>query len=133
MAVFWSLLMLWLYKEGSKFKLRTNHQALIWILDLVEVTRRLASWCFRLLKFDFELGHRPGVYNQPADAISRLSKKNPIAEGQVEDDIPTLDVERNDKNNLSVVCAETHVKVSMPSKAELLALHNCDTCCNNVK
>lgn len=69
------------------------------------------------------------MYHQAADAMSRLLEERPIAENQVEDDIHTLDLQRNDKDDLPVVCGVILVELPMKSEAELLESKECDTYC----
>lgn len=97
------------YLEGSEFKIRTNHQAPRLILAPKEFTVSLARRRFCLLEFDFEVVHRLGVCYQTANAILQLPKKKPIAWDQSEENILTLDIQNNDKNDMSVVRAVTHV------------------------
>lgn len=115
----WSVLILKPYLDGSHFKIQTNRQALRWTPDLKESAGRLARWRISLLEFDFEVVHRPGVFHQAADAMSCLPKEKFIAETLVEDEIPTLNIQRNDKDNLPVVCVVIHVEMPIPSKTEL--------------
>lgn len=75
---------------------------------------------------------RPGVYRQAADEILHFHNENPIAEIQVEHAIFTLEIQKTDRDNSSVVCAVAHVKMSMPSEAILLESQQCDTYRNNV-
>ena len=60
------------YLEGTKFIVRTDHDALRWILDLSNATGRLARWCLRLSEFDFSVEYKPGIKNKATDAFSRL-------------------------------------------------------------
>lgn len=133
LAVVWSVLMLRPYPEGSHFEIWTDHQAWRTILDLKESTGRLARWRLRLLEFDFEVVNRPDKYHHAADAMSRLPKEKAMTENQVEDDISTLTIRRDDKNTLQVVCEATKVEIPMPSKAGLLESQECDTYCSNIK
>lgn len=63
------------YVEGSRLTVRTDHQALRWILDLNESTGFLAHWRLRLMESEFEIQHRPGRKNMVANALSRLPAK----------------------------------------------------------
>lgn len=109
LAVVWSVLMLRPYLERSHSKVRADHQALRQIRDLKESTGCLAKWRLRLLKLDFEVVHRPGVYHHVANAISSFPEEIPIVENQGKDDIHTLDIQKIDKDNSPFLCAATHV------------------------
>lgn len=74
LAVVCSVLLVWRYLEKMQFIIRTSHQALQCIVDLKEQTGLLAHWRPQLMKFDFEIVFRPGLYHQVTDAMSRLPK-----------------------------------------------------------
>lgn len=84
------------------------------------INRTLIWWVLRLLEFAFAVEHWSGGYHLAADAMSRLSKANFIAENEVEDDISTSDIQKKDKNDLPVVCSVIHVNVPTPRTAMLL-------------
>lgn len=64
--------------KGSHFVIQTDHQKLILILDLKETTGHLAQWRLDLLKFDFEVVHRLGMYHQATNAMPRLPGKQTV-------------------------------------------------------
>ena len=88
LAVVWAVLMLRPYVEGTHFVVRTDHQALKWILDLKESTGRLARWRLRLMEFDFEVVHKPGAFHKAPDALSRLPTTE-VDNTEVDDEVPT--------------------------------------------
>ena len=61
LAVAWSILTLRPYLYGSAFKLRTDHEALRWVLNLADSSGRLARWRLRLAEYDYGVQYRPGV------------------------------------------------------------------------
>lgn len=63
------------YLEGSHFIVRTDHQALRWILDLKDTIGLLARWRFKLAEFSFEIVLRPRKHYKAADAKLRLPQK----------------------------------------------------------
>lgn len=71
----WSVLMLRPHLESSHFKIHTDHQTIQRIFELKKSIGRLAGWRPRLVKFDFEIAHRPGKYHEAAYAMPRLPKK----------------------------------------------------------
>ena len=54
-AVVWSTLTLRPYLEGSHFKVRTDHNALKWMLTLNDPSGRLMRWRLRLMEYDYEM------------------------------------------------------------------------------
>lgn len=74
LTVVWAVFLLRLYLEGSHFIIKTDHQALGWILSLKESPWGLARWRLRLMELDFEVDHRADHYPQAADAMSCLPK-----------------------------------------------------------
>ena len=73
-AVVWSTLTLRPYLEGSHFKVRTDHNALKWMLTLNDPSGRLMRWRLRLMEYDYEIVYRPGLKHQVPDALSRLPR-----------------------------------------------------------
>ena len=60
------------YLLGSKFTLRTDHAALVWLASFKSPDGMLARWIERLSIFTYEIVHRPGKRHINADALSRL-------------------------------------------------------------
>ena len=94
-AVVWAVRTLQPYIEGTKFTIRTDHDALRWLMSLAESSRRLTRWRLRLAEYDFTIQYRPGRVHQVPDALSRLVSPSvaddpqPTVEG--DDEIPTFD------------------------------------------
>jgi hypothetical protein len=59
------------YLHGRRFKLVTDHNALIAIFTTREPTGRIARWVEKLQQYDFTIEHKKGVENYVADAFSR--------------------------------------------------------------
>lgn len=59
------------YVEGTRFKVITDHHALLWLHNLKDPTGRLARWSLRMQAYDFELVHRKGKLHVVPDALSR--------------------------------------------------------------
>ena len=55
LPVVWSILTLRPYLYGNTFDLRTDHEALRWVLDLSDSSGRLAHWRPRLAKYDYDV------------------------------------------------------------------------------
>jgi len=88
-SVVWAITSLRPYVEGLKFHVRTDHEALRWLLTLTDSSGRLLRWRLRLAEFDFTVTYRPGRVHQVPDALSRLESE--FDDGQpVDDDVPTF-------------------------------------------
>uniref|UniRef100_A0A5S6QWV2 RNA-directed DNA polymerase n=1 Tax=Trichuris muris TaxID=70415 RepID=A0A5S6QWV2_TRIMR len=59
------------YLYGTRFKVRTDHNCLIWLNNFREPEGQIARWLERLAEFDMEICHRPGKLHDNADALSR--------------------------------------------------------------
>ena len=59
------------YLYGARFKVVTDHKALVSFLHSRVLNRRLYGWMLQLLQFDFSIEYRPGIENGDADALSR--------------------------------------------------------------
>ena len=92
LAVVWRIFTLQPYLYGSAFNLRTDHEALRWVLNLGDSSGRLARWSLRLAEYDYELQSRPGVKYQLADGVSRLRIDGGDTE-LVDDEVPCFAVQ----------------------------------------
>lgn len=75
LACVWSVEKWRSFLWGTRFTLRTDHQALTTLLATKGLGRagmRIARWSARLLCFTYDMEYRPGSQNQPADCFSRL-------------------------------------------------------------
>ena len=91
LAVVWAVLKLRPYLEGSHFIVRTDHNALRWMMTLNDPTGRLMRWRLRLLEFDYEVMYRPGRVHQVPDALSRLIRdEKDDSESDIDDELPTF-------------------------------------------
>ena len=59
------------YLLGRKFRIRTDHSALRWIISFREPVDQMARWIELLSQYDYELSHRAGKKHNNADALSR--------------------------------------------------------------
>ena len=64
------------YLTGSKFILRTDHAAILWLQNFRDPVGQNARWQARLAAFDFEIRHRPGRKHANADTLSRVCETN---------------------------------------------------------
>ncbi|XP_045161051.2 uncharacterized protein LOC123525957 [Mercenaria mercenaria] len=59
------------YLLGRRFKIHTDHQALVWLFRLKEPSEKVARWIEILADFDFQIEYRPGKKQGHCDALSR--------------------------------------------------------------
>ena len=59
------------YLIGTPFKLRTDHNALVWLRNFKNPEGQLARWLEKLEEFSFSVEHRAGNKHHNADALSR--------------------------------------------------------------
>ena len=88
-SVVWAVTSLRLYIEGLKFTIRTDHDALRWLMTLTDSLGRLMRWRLRLSEFDFTITYRPGRVHQGPDALSRLISPDGNDDKAVDDEVPT--------------------------------------------
>ncbi|CDF40971.1 unnamed protein product [Chondrus crispus] len=99
LAVVWNILALRPYLYGATFKLRTDHEALRWVLNLADSSGRLARRRLRLAEYNYDVQYRLGVKHQLADGVSRLRMDKGETAG-VDDEFPcfVVQVSRQDPN-----------------------------------
>ena len=60
------------YLQGVRFKLRTDHNPLVWLRSMKEPKRPYSGWIVRLEQFNYEMLYRPGKDHINADYNSRI-------------------------------------------------------------
>lgn len=60
------------FLEGRKFRVRTDHSSLKWLLRFKHPEGQLARWIEILNTYDMQIEHRPGIQHKNADALSRI-------------------------------------------------------------
>ena len=89
LAIVWAVQHLRPYLEGQRFTIRTDHDALKWLLNLRDPRGRLARWSLRLQEFDYEVVYKPGKTHALADGPSRLLTTG-LDKSHFDDDVPCL-------------------------------------------
>ena len=89
LAIVWAVQHLRPYLEGQRFTIRTDHDALKWLLNLRDPRGRLARWSLRLQEYDFEIVYKPGKTHALADGPSRLLTRG-LDKSHFDDEIPCL-------------------------------------------
>ena len=59
------------YVWGTKFRLRTDHASLKWLLKFKDAEGMIARWSARIASFDFDIEIREGAKHGNADGMSR--------------------------------------------------------------
>ena len=88
-SVVWAVTTLRPYIEGLKFTVRTDHDALRWIMTLTDSSGRLLRCRLRLSEFDFTTTYRPGRVNQVPDALYRLISPDGNDDKAIDDEVTT--------------------------------------------
>ncbi|MCO5611145.1 hypothetical protein L7F22_065395 [Adiantum nelumboides] len=65
------------YLLGRRFFFHVDHSALLYLVRLENLTRRLARWVLLLQEFEFEVIYRPGAQHVVADYLSHLDFGEP--------------------------------------------------------
>lgn len=60
------------YIKGTSFIVRTDHNALKWMLKCKDINEVCLRWRLRLSEFDYEVLYPPGLVHQESEASSRL-------------------------------------------------------------
>lgn len=121
------------YLEGTQFVHCRDHQAPRWLLNLKEITTRLAQWWPQLSKFDFDMIHWSGFYHQAPDAMTKLPKNKDNEEPDlIDEDITTLDVQSIDNSNGAQDILLFEDSASMPIEAGMAGDQSEDPNCRNV-
>ena len=68
-SVLWTTLTLRTYIEETKFEVRTDHNALRWMITTNDPQGRLMRLRLRLMEFDYEIMYRPERVYQVPDAL----------------------------------------------------------------
>ena len=68
----WAVQRLRQYLLGNKFKIQTDHRALLWIHNVKDPSSRLLRWRLRMEEYDYKIEYVKGKENEVADCLSRL-------------------------------------------------------------
>ena len=63
------------YLMGRRFRVRTDHSSLQWLMNFKEPEGQLARWLESLSHYNFDIEHRAGKSHQNADSLSRIPCK----------------------------------------------------------
>ena len=85
LATVWATKRLRQYLLGNKFKIQTDHRALVWLHNVKDPSSRLLRWRLRLEEYDYEIEFVKGKENKVADCLSRLFPVYPDTTKQSKD------------------------------------------------
>lgn len=98
-----AVLLLRPYLADTWLTIRTGHDFLGEILNLIDSIRRLALWRLRLPEFDFGVVRHAGMNHQPADALSTF-RRTGEDDKPFEDNLTQLAIDAKDDNtNMPVI------------------------------
>ena len=90
---------------GAPFLLRTDHNALVWLINFKEPEGQVAHWLESLAEYDFEIEHRSGKKHLNADALSRREESRQVTS----DSVPQRTVEELACSSLQIGADEAQV------------------------
>ena len=107
---------IFVYLLGRKFRLRTDHRALVWLLSKKpKASARISGWLARLMKYPIVIEYVRGSENNIADALSRLDSV--VVDYEVPADLA--------KDVPSFACPATQVNC-LAARTDWLAAHRAD-------
>ena len=71
LAVVWAIRKFSKYLMGKEFILKSDHKALMWLVENHSRGGRLTRWALELQSYSFKIHHIKGKDNQSADFLSR--------------------------------------------------------------
>src|SRR5208282_3438708 len=88
------------YLFGVRFRIRTDHAALLWLRRIPEPVGQQARWLELTAEYSFFVEHRPGKSHANADAMSRVPSRvvNGDESGAVNSDIIAVEIELDGVN-----------------------------------
>ena len=60
------------YLPGNKFKIQTDHRALVWLHNVKDPSSKWLRWRLRMEEYDYDIEYVKGKENKVADCLSRL-------------------------------------------------------------
>jgi hypothetical protein len=57
---------------GNRFKVKTNHNSLKFLMELKELSEQQQKWINKIQAYDFEIDYVKGKNNVVVDALSRI-------------------------------------------------------------
>ena len=88
-SVVWSVTTLRTYIEGPKFTVRTEHDALRWLMTIFDATARLLRRRLRFSELEFTDKYSPGLVQQVPDALSRVLIPEENDDAPIDEEVPT--------------------------------------------
>ena len=117
LAVYKSIFFFDHFLYGRRFRVFTDHQALVSLLKSKRLNRRLQGWVLRLMEFEFDILYRPGSANGDADGLSRQ------AWCSLEDGVGAMDHDIGQLRAAAISQVGGDVGVETPQRHEKEGLH----------
>lgn len=73
LAVVWAIWKYRPYLDGYRFRVITDHRALLWLHKLKNPTGRLDRWTLQLLEYNYKIEYRKEIRHVVQDALSRMN------------------------------------------------------------
>ena len=71
LAIVWAIRQFRIYLHGAHFTVVTDHNALVWLMNIRDPTGKLARWSIYLQQFEYTIVHRKGRIHSNVDTLSR--------------------------------------------------------------
>jgi RNase H-like domain found in reverse transcriptase len=123
LGIVWAVTHLRPYLEGTKFTVRTNHHAIIWVMNGHDVQVRLALRRLRLAEFTLKVEYHPGVAHHAADAMSRLPHQA-VPSDPIEEEIPICAVAHEESQEPDFPTALEEVTSDPITEISILSLED---------
>lgn len=107
LAVVWAVILLELYLGSVEFKVRTDHDALHWIYNVVVVSGELARWRLRSKQFKLLLLNQEKIKQRATGALLRLPTDGED-KTYFKDAIPVFKIVRAEKAKATKEIDENH-------------------------
>lgn len=85
----WTVKILEKCLNGMKVTIRTDHEALRWVIIMTDAKGRTYRWILRFSASDYEVVHHAGINYEVADSLSMVTTTGG-KETSLDDDIPFL-------------------------------------------